>query len=136
MEPSGRNRSPAAQDRVGTARHGPFTRFVEFGQRRTSGPGFFFVCLLIVVSWVTSYPVWHDSKSWQYVIHTVASVLTLLLVVLQENASRRANETAQEKLNVLAEGLVALMDSRGRTDPQLAEATHKLRTAIGLEGRH
>ncbi len=101
-----------------------------------SGPGFFAVCLIIVFSWLFSYPIWHDSKSWQYVIHTVASVLTLLLVVLQENASRRANETAQEKLNVIAEGLAALMDSRANDDPALHDATKKLRQAVGLEERH
>jgi hypothetical protein len=69
-------------------------------------------------------------------IHTVASVITLLLLVLLENAARRSEEAAQEKLNVLAEALAALMASQARTDPDLEDATQKLRDAIGLEGRH
>lgn len=129
-------RSPAARDRVDRSGHGPFEGFVEWGQKRVSGPGFFVVCVAIVLTWLASYPLWHDAKSWQYVIHTVASVLTLLLVVLQENASRRANETTQEKLNVLAEGLAALMESGSRTDPDLDRAAAHLRSAIGLEQRH
>jgi hypothetical protein len=129
-------RSPAAEARTGNSGQSPFARFVELGHKRVSGPGFFGICLAIVLSWLVSYPIWHDAKSWQYVIHTVASVLTLLLVVLQENASRRANETTQEKLNVLAEGLAALMESGGRSDPELRAATEHLRSAIGLEERH
>lgn len=61
---------------------------------------------------------------------------TLLLLVLLENASRRAEEAAQEKLNVIAEAVAALMDSRGRDDPALLDAAGKLRDAVGLEERH
>ena len=70
------------------------------------------------------------------VIHTVASVLTLLLLVLLQNAGRRDAEAAQEKLNVMAEALAALMDSRGADDPELREAADELRDAVGLEARH
>jgi hypothetical protein len=42
----------------------------------------------------------------------------------------------QEKLNVLAEALAALMESRAADDPDLVEAVEKLREAVGLEERH
>ena len=113
-----------------------FEQFVERTYLRVSGPAMFFVCVGIVVVWFVSVPLWVDLKEWQVAIHTVASVLTLLLLVLLENASRRAEETAQEKLNVLAEALAALMESRAGDDPELQEATTKLREAIGLEDRH
>jgi low affinity Fe/Cu permease len=113
-----------------------FERFVEAVHRQVSEPPFFFVCLGIVLVWLASVPLFHDLKSWQVAIHTVTSVLTLLLLVLLENASRRAEEAAQEKLNVLAEGLAALMESRGRDDPDLLEAAEKLRESVGLEERH
>ncbi len=83
-----------------------------------------------------SFPLFPDAKEWQVVIHTVGSVLTLLLLVLLENASRRAEEASQEKLNVLAEALAALMESRGRDDADLLEAARSLREAVGLEERH
>ena len=70
------------------------------------------------------------------IIHTIASVLTLLLVALLENAGRRSAEAAQEKLNVLAEAMAALMESRAADDPELREAAAELRDAVGLEERH
>ena len=63
-------------------------------------------------------------------------MLSLLLLVLLENAGRRNNEAMQEKLNVLAEALAALMESRVEEDPELREAVDNLREAVGLEERH
>lgn len=113
-----------------------FARFSEATYERVSGPGFFVVCVAIVAAWAVSFPLFSSAKSWQVVIHTVGTVLTLLLLVLLENASKRAEEASQEKLNVLAEALAALMDSRGHDDPEVCEAAARLRDAVGLEERH
>lgn len=129
-------RNEASDTRDGTTEKGPFERFVETVYGRVSRAPFFFICLGIVFVWMLSLPLWHDLKSWQASIHTVSSVLSLLLLVLLENASRRTDEAAQEKLNVLAEGLAALMESGSRQDPSLVDAEKKLRRAVGLEERH
>ena len=113
-----------------------FERFVEAAHKQVSSAPFFFVCVVIVLLWLASYPLFHDSKSWQVAIHSVSSVLTLLLLALLQNAGRRTEEAAQEKLNVIADAMAALMESRGRDDPELLEAAEKLRGAIGLEERH
>ncbi len=89
-----------------------------------------------MIAWLVSVPFWVDLKAWQVAIHTVASVLSLLLLVLLENAGRRSEEAAQEKMNVLAEALAALMESQARHDPELDESVRKLREAVGLEERH
>jgi low affinity Fe/Cu permease len=94
------------------------------------------VCAGIVAAWLVSLPLWVDLKEWQTAIHTVASVLTLLLVVLLENAGRRAEETLQEKLNLIAAALVELMASYARNDRNLQDAAVRLRQAVGLEERH
>ncbi len=86
--------------------------------------------------WLVSLPLWADLKEWQAAIHTVASVLTLLLVVLLENAGRRTEEAAQEKLNVIAEAVAELMASEARNDLHLRDAAERLRKAVGLEERH
>ena len=130
------NRSDAADDRHKQDGRNPFERFVEAIYERVSGAPFFMVCLGIVVVWAVSLPLWSSLKSWEMAIHTVASVLSLLLLALLENAGRRSDEAAQEKLNVLAEGLAALMESRARQDPELDDAVRKLRDAVGLEARH
>lgn len=103
---------------------------------RVSRAPFFFVCVAIVVVWFVSVPFWSDLKSWQYAIHTVSSVLSLLLLVLLENAGKRSEEAAQEKLNVLAEALSDLMESQAQHDPSLTASVPKLRDAVGLEARH
>lgn len=113
-----------------------FDRFVEPIYLRVSRPSFFVICTLLVVAWLLSAPLWADLKAWQYVIHTIASVITLLLLALLENAGRRSEEAAQEKLNVIAEALAALMESRAADDPQLERDVEKLREAVGLEERH
>jgi low affinity Fe/Cu permease len=124
---------PAAASR---ARRSPFERFVEAAYHRVSSPPFFLACVAIVVAWLVSLPLWSDTKAWQVAIHTVASVITLLLVALLENAGRRSAEAAQEKLNVIAEALAALMASRAVEDQNLEEAVTRLRDAVGLEERH
>jgi hypothetical protein len=48
----------------------------------------------------------------------------------------RSAEAAQEKLNVIAEALAALMASRAIEDHNLEEAVTRLRDAVGLDERH
>jgi low affinity Fe/Cu permease len=129
-------RSEAAETRRKGDRRSLFDRFVQAAYLRVSQAPFFVLCAGIVVVWLASVPLWVDLKAWQVAIHTVASVVTLLLLVLLENAARRAEEASQEKLNVIAEALAGLMASQARSDPELEEATQKLRDAIGLESRH
>ena len=130
------DRNDAAQDREKDDGRNAFEKFVEAVQGKVSQAPFFLVCLAIVLVWLVSAPFWPDLKQWQVAIHTVASVLSILLLVLLENAGRRTEEASHEKLNVLAEALAELMESHSRTDPELEEATQKLRDAIGLEERH
>jgi len=130
------DRNDAAQDRKQDEGRSVFERFVESVHSRVSQAPFFLVCLGIVIIWGASAPLWPDLKQWQVAIHTISSVLALLLLVLLENAGRRAEEASQEKLNVLAEALAELMESQSRNDKELEDATRKLREAVGLEERH
>lgn len=129
-------RSSAAETRANDEERSWFERFVEQAYQVVSHAPFFFVCVTIIVIWAVSLPWFADLKSWQVAIHTVTSVLSLLLLVLLENSSRRAEEAAQEKLNVLAEALAALMRSHAADDPELDEAVERLSDAVGLEARH
>jgi low affinity Fe/Cu permease len=126
---------PAAGARDGDDRS-RFDRFVEAVYLRVSEAPFFGVCIALVVVWLVSAPLWSGLQAWQYVIHSVASVMTLLLIALLENSGRRAEEAAQEKLNVIVEALAALMESHAVDDPKLEEAHRCLREAVGLEERH
>ena len=127
---------PAADAREEGDDRSAFDHFVEAIYLKVSRPGFFLACIGIIVVWLFSAPLWADLKAWQYVIHTIASVVTLLLLALLENAGRRSDEAAQEKLNVIAEGLSELMESRAAEDPKLHDAAQRLRDAVCLEERH
>jgi low affinity Fe/Cu permease len=129
-------RSDAAATREHDDERSVFERFVEATYHVVSRAPFFVVVLAIIAVWLVSLPFWHDLKSRQAAIHTVGTVLSLLLLVLLENSSRRGEEAAQEKLNVLAEALSDLMKSQARKDPELEPAVERLRTAVGLEERH
>ena len=126
----------AAADRKKEDGRGRFEKFVEAVNGRVSRAPFFIVILGIIVAWLLSYPLFSSGKNWQYVIHTISSVISLLLLVLLENAGRRSQESVHEKLNVIAGGLAALMKSEGRDDAELRDAEEKLSEAIGLEQRH
>jgi low affinity Fe/Cu permease len=126
---------PAADARRGAHRTA-FERFTEVAQHWVSRPRFFVLCVAIVLIWLFSVPLWTDLKEWHTVIHTVTSVITLLLLALLENNARRSEEASHEKLNLIAEALAALMASRATQDSELTEAVSKLRDAVGLEERH
>ena len=112
-----------------------FDRFVEAAHAKVSRAPFFMICVVVIVGWLISYPLFSDPKAWQVVIHTITSVTTLLLVALLENAARRDANAAQDKLNTLAGALADLMESRGADDPDLKQRAADLRDAIGVEER-
>ena len=129
-------RTDAAESRRKKEGLDPFERFVELSTKVISRAPFFAVVVAVVVIWAASYPLWKSTTKWELAIHTFGAVLSLLLLVLLENAGRRNTEAMQEKLNVIAEALAALMDSRAADDPRLREAAEDLREAVGLEERH
>ena len=129
-------RTSAAESREKSDGLNPFERFVELATGVVSHAPFFAVVVAVVLAWAASFPLWKSTTKWELAIHTFGGVLSLLLLVLLENAGRRNTEAMQEKLNVIAEGLSALMTSQAADDPELQEAVGNLREAVGLEERH
>ncbi len=130
------DRTDAAEDRKKDDGRDPFERFVEATNQLVSRGPFFMVIMVALVLWAVSYPLWSSATKWELALHTGSAILSLLLLVLLENAGRRSQESIQEKLNVLAEGLSDLMESHARQDPELEDAVRRLREAVGLEERH
>lgn len=130
------DRTDAAEDRKKDDGRDPFERFVESTNQLVSRGPFFMVIMVALVLWAVSYPLWSSTTKWELALHTGSAILSLLLLVLLENAGRRSQEAIQEKLNVLAEGLSDLMESQARQDPELEDAVRRLREAVGLEERH
>ena len=130
-------RTDAAESREKNDGLDPFEKFVEMSTKVISKASFFAVVVAIVIIWAVSFPLWKSTTKWELAIHTFGAVLSLLLLVLLENAGRRNTEAMQEKLNVLAEALAALMEAQLTDDShELREAVEDLREAVGLEERH
>jgi low affinity Fe/Cu permease len=130
------DRTEAAEDRQKDDGRDPFEKFVEAANQLVSRGPFFVVIVVAIVLWAVSYPLWSSTSKWELALHTGSAILSLLLLALLENAGRRSQEAIQEKLNVVAEALSDLMESRARQDPELEDAVHRLREAVGLEERH
>ena len=130
-------RTDAAKSREKQDGLDPFERFVEMSTKLISRAPFFAVVVAVVVIWAASYPLWKTHHQVGAGDPHFGGVLSLLLLVLLENAGRRNTEAMQEKLNVIAEALAALMESRARADdPGSRGRRTNLREAVGLEERH
>lgn len=129
-------RTDAAETREKKKGRDPFERFVDLSTTLISRAPFFAVCVAVVVIWAASYPLWSSVTKWELAIHTFGGVLSLLLLVLLENAARRNTEAMQEKLNVIAEALSDLMTHHAGNSEDLQQSVRRLREAVGLEERH
>ena len=129
-------RNEVAEDRGKDGRRNAFERFVDATNQRVSRAPFFGVILVALAVWAVSKPLWASTTKWELALHTGSAILSLLLLVLLENAGRRSEEAAQEKLNVIAEALSDLMTHHASDSEELRESVEKLREAVGLEERH
>ncbi len=129
-------RRKAADDRGKDNRPNPFERFVDAINLRVSKAPFFGVILVALAVWALSKTFWSSTTKWELALHTGSSILSLLLLVLLENAGRRSEEAAQEKLNVIAEALADLMAHQAGDSAELHTSVERLREAVGLEERH
>ena len=57
-----------------------FTRFATLIARLTGRPITFILCVLTIVVWAISGPIFHYSDTWQLVINTGTTIVTFLQV--------------------------------------------------------
>ena len=108
-----------------------FDRFATRVSAVTSRPVFFFCCLLLVLSWLPSYPVFGNVDTWQLVLNSPTTAITFLLVALTQNSQKRADQAVQHKLNAIAQALAHVMSRY----PDAENDIRELRAAVGLEDR-
>ena len=82
-------------DEVG--KPGLFDRFAGWVDRTTSKAWFFAFSVAMVVLWAPSLPIVGDFDTWQLIINTPTTVLTFLLVAVQQNAGQRDAKASQTK---------------------------------------
>ena len=84
------DRKDAAEDRKKDDGRNLFEKFVESANQVVSRAPFFVVILVVLVLWAASYPFWSSVTKWELALHTGSAILSLLLLVLLENAGRRS----------------------------------------------
>jgi low affinity Fe/Cu permease len=78
-----------------------FGRFATKTAKATGSPWAFILCIIVVVVWAVSGPVFHYSDTWQLVINTGTTIITFLMVFLIQNTQNRDGAAIQAKLDDL-----------------------------------
>jgi low affinity Fe/Cu permease len=78
-----------------------FTRIANKVAHLTGLPATFAICVLIVVAWAASGPIFGFSDTWQLVINTGTTIITFLMVFLIQNTQNRDGAAIQAKLDEL-----------------------------------
>ena len=78
-----------------------FTKFANAVSAGAGSPFAFLICLVFVLSWALSGPVFGFSDTWQLVINTSTTIITFLMVFLIQNTQNRDTVAMQLKLDEL-----------------------------------
>jgi low affinity Fe/Cu permease len=123
---------------------GLFDRFAERASHFTSRAWFFGFCVVLVLVWAPSLPLFGSLDTWQLVINTATTIITFLLVALLQNSQWRGNKATNQKLDAVAGGLADTMDAMDQVldalkihgdQHQMDEAADRLRRSVGIEDR-
>ncbi len=121
-----------------------FDRFADFVARFVSRAWFFVICVLLVLIWAPSLPLFKSVDTWQLIINTATTIITFLLVALLQNTQWRGNEATNRKLDATADGLADTMESLAALMNRLEIPDHEaellrqawdLRDTVGVEKR-
>jgi low affinity Fe/Cu permease len=84
----------------------------------------FVVCVLLVVLWAATGPLFRFSDTWQLVINTGTTIVTFLMVFLIQNSQNREGQAVQAKLDELIRALQDAQNSfiglERRTEKEIA----------------
>ena len=86
--------SPAMMEKL-------FTRIANYVAHLAGLPSTFAVCVLIIVAWGASGPMFGFSDTWQLIINTGTTIVTFLMVFLIQNTQNRDGTAIQTKLDEL-----------------------------------
>ncbi|WP_269514120.1 low affinity iron permease family protein [Brevundimonas subvibrioides] len=78
-----------------------FIRFATLTAKVAGKPWTFIACLMIVLIWAVTGPIFRFSETWQLVINTGTTIITFLMVFLIQNTQNRDGAAMQAKLDEL-----------------------------------
>jgi low affinity Fe/Cu permease len=83
-----------------------FTQFANKVAEWAGSPFAFLFCVIAVVAWALSGPVFGFSDTWQLAINTSTTIITFLMVFLIQNTQNRDNGALHAKLDELIRAMV------------------------------
>lgn len=111
-----------------------FDRVATWCAKLVGRAPFFIFCLLSIVIWMPSFPLFDSLDAWQLPINTFTTVVTFLLVALLQNTQGRTERALNRKLDAIADGLADVMDHLADGDEtDLDDDIDELRNAAGVE---
>jgi len=78
-----------------------FSAFATATARTAGRPWTFMACLLLVIVWGITGPIFRFSETWQLVINTGTTIITFLMVFLIQNSQNRDAAAMHAKLDEL-----------------------------------
>lgn len=78
-----------------------FNRFANATAKVTGRPWTFMACVLLVLVWAASGPVFGFNETWQLVINTGTTIITFLMVFLIQNTQNRDAAAMHAKMDEL-----------------------------------
>jgi low affinity Fe/Cu permease len=114
-------------------RRGWFDELAASAENVVSRDVFFIVLVILTALWVPSYFLFHTLDYWYLAFAIPAEIVTLFMVALMANHSRRSERALHRKVDALAEALAVVIEGPDGDDVQ-RHAT-ELRAAVGLEDR-
>jgi low affinity Fe/Cu permease len=78
-----------------------FSDLAEHVAHATGKPMTFALCVIVVLIWAVTGPIFHFSDAWQLVINTGTTIVTFLMVFLIQNTQNRDGAAIQTKLDEL-----------------------------------
>jgi low affinity Fe/Cu permease len=78
-----------------------FSDFANRTAKATGSPWAFVLCVVVVVLWAVTGPLFAFSDTWQLVINTGTTIVTFLMVFLIQNTQNRDGMAIQAKLDEL-----------------------------------
>jgi low affinity Fe/Cu permease len=78
-----------------------FTRFANAVAEWAGNPLVFICCVVLIVGWAVSGPMFGFSDTWQLAVNTSTTIITFLMVFLIQNTQNRDNGALHAKLDEL-----------------------------------
>jgi low affinity Fe/Cu permease len=110
-----------------------FERVANIIAKAMGRPLTFLLCVLLVVVWALTGPLFHFSDTWQLVINTGTTIITFLMVFLIQNSQNREGQALQAKLDEL---ILAMHDAQNRfvgLEQRTEKEIEEMRTEVAAE---